>query len=144
MTQDFPKTLRLNLKNPGRPADLLVVPLNQAEKPLEKYRQEFQVPAHWSGVLTVDLTTMPPVSAFRISFPRGQDHYQLAGITFGKDSLNWPWAQKAQLTFYPRSGETRPFSISFDLEALLPGPLKKHQVIVLDDRGSSVLLQLKR
>jgi len=144
MTQDFPKTLRVRLDNPGRRGALVVVPLNQAGEPLEQYRQKLQVPARWSGWLPVDLAAMPSASAFRIIFPRGEDHYQLGGLTFGADSLHWPWAQKARLTFYPRGGETEPFSVSFNPAALLPPSLKGRQVTVLDDRGSSVLLQLQR
>jgi len=142
MTRDFPKTLRVNLKNPGRRGVLIVVPLNQAGEPLEGHRQEAKVPAGWSGWLPVDLKAMPPVSAFRLIFPRGQDDYLLKGITFGTDRLHWPWAQKTQVTFYPRSGETEPFSVSFDPADLLPPSLRGRHITVLDDWGSSVLLQL--
>jgi len=144
MTPDFPKTLRVYLDNTGSRGTLVVVPLNKAGEPLEHYRQKLQVPARWSGWLPVDLAATPSASAFRLIFPRGQDNYQVGGLTFGTDSLHWPWAQKARLTFYPRGGEIEPFSVSFNPTDLLPPSLQERQVSVLDDQGSSVLLQLQR
>lgn len=143
-TRDAPKTLRLNIENPRGRAVLEVVPLNPTGEPLDQHRQVVQIPARWSGWLTVDLTPMPPGSPLRLVFPREQDRYQLGGLTFDENHLSWPWAQKALLTFQPRDGRTEAFTVSFDPANLLPEPLKGRQVSVLDDRGSSVLLQLTR
>jgi len=68
----------------------------------------------------------------------------VGGITFGQDRHYWPWAQKARLTFQPRHDCTGPITVSFDPAALLPEPLKKRRITVLDDRGSSVLLKLQQ
>jgi len=141
---DFPKTLHLNIENPGGPAVLEVVPLNRAGEPLDQYRQVLQVPARWSGRLPVELAAMPSDASLRLVFPREKDLIQLGGLTFGKDRLHWPWAQKALLTFQPRHDCTGPVTVSFDPAALLPEPLQGNQITVLNDRGSSVLLELKR
>ncbi len=142
-TPEVPKSLRLYIDNPRGEAVLEAAPLNQEGEPFEQYRQEVKIPAHHTGWLTVDLSAMPSVSSVRLLFPRGSD-YEVGGITFGQDRHYWPWAQKARLTFQPRHGCTGPITVSFDPAALLPEPLKKRRITVLDDRGSSVLLKLQQ
>ena len=137
-----PETLRLHIDNPRKESVMQVAPLDQAGQPLDRYRQVLKIPAHWSGWLTVDLTAMPSGVPLRLIFPRDGDNFKIAGLTFGEDKLRWPWAQKALLTFQPRYDVTGPITVSFDPRALLPEQLRGRQVTVLDDRGSSVLLEL--
>jgi hypothetical protein len=141
-TKDVPRTLRLHIENPGDESVLEIAPTGQEGKLIDQYRQVLKVPARWSGWLTVDLTAMPPGSPLRLIFPRDADKFQVAGLTFGEDRLRWPWAQKALLTFQPRNDCPGPITVSFDPKALLPEQLWGRQVAVLDDRGSSVLLEL--
>ena len=54
--------------------------------------------------------------------------------------MNWPWAQRARLKLRSRDGDVGEFTISFDPAALLPPPLNKKKIEVIDDSGSSVLL----
>jgi hypothetical protein len=76
---------------------------------------------------------------------RDSDQYLVGGIIFGEDSHHWPWAQKALLTFQPRDDCcTGPITVSFDPAALLPEPVNTRRITVLDDRGSSVLLELQQ
>ena len=143
-TKDVPKTLRLKIDNPRGQALLKVTPLDPDEKTLNQYRQTMKIPAHWSGWLTVDLAAMPPDSTVRLLF-RDNDQYLVGGITFGEDSHHWPWAQKALLTFQPRKDCCDgPLTVSYDPAVLLPKPVNTRQITVLDDRGSSVLLELQR
>jgi hypothetical protein len=142
--KDAPKTLRLQIENPRSQARLEVAPLDQGGKPLTQYRQALKIPAHWSGWLTVDLAATPAGSAVRLMF-RDSDQYLVGGIIFGEDSHHWPWAQKALLTFQPRDDCcTGPITVSFDPAALLPEPVNTRRITVLDDRGSSVLLELQQ
>jgi hypothetical protein len=142
-TRDVPKTLRLNIDNPRREAVLEVAPLNQEGKPLDQYRQVFKIQPRWSGWLEVDLAGMPPDAAIRLIFPRETDKFQIKRINFGEDRHHWPWAQKALVTFHPRDC-AYPIPVSFDPAALLPEQLRGRQITVVDDRGSTVLLELKQ
>jgi hypothetical protein len=143
-TKNVPKTLRLYIDNPRGESVLEIVPLNPGGEPLEKSRQVLEIPGHRSGWLTVDLAAFPADSPVRLIFPRGSDKYLVGAITFGKQALHWPWAQKARLSFQPRNACTGPITVSFDPAALLPAPLKNRRLTVLDDRGSSVLLEFKQ
>jgi len=141
-TKDVSRTLRLRIDNPGGDAVMEIVPLDHEGKPLEQYRQKLQIPERRSGWLSVDLAAMPPYASVRLRFPRDSDKFSLSGLTFGEDRHRWPWAQKALLTFQPRTDATGPVTVSFDPAVLLPPPLRNRQISVLDDRGSSVLLEL--
>lgn len=142
MTGEAPKSLRLYLDNPDGPGVLEAVPLDPQGKPLDQSRQVVGIPARWSGWQTLDLSALPPNAPLRLIFPRESDRYQIGGLTFGEDRLRWPWAQKAVLTFQPRDGD-EPVAVSFDPALLLPKPLRGRGITVLDDRGSSVLLELQ-
>ena len=141
-TKEAPKTLRINIDNPGDESVLEAALVDQEGKPLDRHRQAVKVPARWSGWLSVDLADMPPDGSVRLLFPREADKFKVAALTFGEDRLHWPWAQKALLTFQPRYDTTGPITVSFDPKHLLPEELRARPVTVLDDRGSSVLLEL--
>jgi hypothetical protein len=142
-TRDVPKTLRLKIDNPQGARVIEITPLDQEGKLLDRYRQALNIPAHYSGWLTVDLAKMPAEAPLRLIFPYDSDKLTISGLTFGEDRLRWPWAQKTLLSFQPRHDDTGPITVSFDPAALLPEQLRGRQVTVMDDRGSSVLLGLK-
>jgi hypothetical protein len=142
-TKDVPTTLRLDIDNPQGARVLEIAPLDQEGKPLDRYRQVLNIPAHYSGWFTVDLAKMPPEAPLRLIFPYNSDKLKIGGLTFGVDRLHWPWAQKALLSFQPRHECTGPLTVSFDPAALLPAQLRGRQITVMDDRGSSVLLELQ-
>lgn len=144
MTKDSPKTLRLYIDNPHEEAFLEIVSNHQKGASFDERRQVLKIPARRSGWLTVDLGAMSPNSPIRLIFPRESDKYRIGGLTFGEDRLHWPWAQKALLTFQPRNECNGPVTVSFDPAALLPEQLKGRRITVLDDRGSSVLLELQQ
>jgi hypothetical protein len=143
-TGDAPKTLRLHIENPQGARVMEIVPLDQEGKPMDQYRQALDIPAHHSGWLRVDLAKMPPEAPIRLMFPHDSDKLQISGLTFGKDRLRWPWAQKALVSFQPRNDPNGPITVSFDPAALLPQQLRGRQITVMDDRGSSVLLELQQ
>jgi hypothetical protein len=142
-TKNVPKTLRLDIDNPQGARVMQITPLDQEGKPLDRYRQVLNIPAHYSGWLTVELAEMPAEAPIRLIFPYDSDKLKIGGLTFGEDRLHWPWAQKALLSFQPRRESTGPITVSFDPAALLPEQLRGRQITVLDDRGSSVLLGLQ-
>ncbi len=142
-TRDVPQTLRLDIDNPQGARVMEIVPLDPEGKPLDQYRQGLDIPAHYSGWLTVDLAKMPAEALVRLIFPYDSDKLQISGLAFGEDRLHWPWAQKALLTFQPRNDSYGPITVSFDPAALLPQQLRGRKITVMDDRGSSVLLGLE-
>jgi len=144
MTKDSPKTLRLYIDNPHEEAFLEIVSNHQKGASFDERRQVLKIPARRSGWLTADLGAMSPNSPIRLIFPRESDRYRIGGLTFGEDRLHWPWAQKSLLTFQPRNECNGPVTVSFDPAALLPEQLKGRRITVLDDRGSSVLLELQQ
>lgn len=140
---DFPKLLKIKINNPGGASTIDLIPVSASRTLLSLYKISAAVPARWSGWVTLDLTATPEVKRFRILLPPGSPCYQLSGMIFGEDRLRWPWSQKASLTLMPREGPSE-ITVSFDPAESLPAPLNRRAVSVLDDQGSSVLLQINR
>jgi hypothetical protein len=89
-----------------------------------------------------DLRSIKASKKIRVYFYSAENQFSIAGISFEKDRLNWPWAQKADLYFMFKDVNTGLVKISFNPQKLLPPPLNKKRVSVLDDQGSSVLLRI--
>lgn len=140
---DFPKLLKIKINNPGGASTIDLIPVSASRTLLSLYKISAAVPARWSGWVTLDLTATREVKRFRILLPPGSPCYQLSGMIFGEDRLRWPWSQKASLTLMPREGPSE-ITVSFDPAESLPAPLNRRAVSVLDDQGSSVLLQINR
>lgn len=139
---DFPKVLNIRLENQGEKSVVLLAPLSPKGELLREKHLTTTVPAHWSGWLRLDLTQMPAAQRFRLVFPAGAPDYRLSGLTFGEETHNWPWTQRATMTAKPRDTGSPDITVSFDPRTLLPHPLNQKKISILDDTGSSVLLQL--
>ena len=142
-TGDFPKLLKIKINNPGGPSAVDLIPVAADRTLLQSQKISAPVPAHWSGWISLNLATSPGVNRFRILLPAGTPLYQIQGLVLGEDPRLWPWSQKASLTLMPRAGPSD-ITVSFDPGELLPAPLSTLPITVLDDHGSSVLLQLRR
>ena len=90
----------------------------------------------------MNLDKMPSIEHFRLTFSAADLDYQISGLSFGDDTHNWPWAQKAKLTAKPREPGAPDITVSFDPQKMLPPPLNERKISILDDSGSSVLFQL--
>jgi hypothetical protein len=75
-------------------------------------------------------------------FPRTDTQLCISAVVFGNDKNHWPWTQKALISFMPKTECTDPITVSFDPADLVPSPLNKKQIRILDDGGSSVLLKI--
>jgi hypothetical protein len=140
---DFPTVLKIQVDNPGEKSALLLEPLSPQGEPHRQPLLETAIPAHWSGWLRLDLGQVgAPPPRFRLLFPAASPDYQISGLAFGDETLNWPWAQRATLTAKPREPAAPAITVSFDARTLLPPPLNQKKLRVLNDTGSSVLLQL--
>jgi hypothetical protein len=139
---DFPKVLKLRINNPGENSSLILTAISPQGELLRPGQLSTPISAHWSGWLELDLSRLPPARRFRLIFPAGGPYYQISGLVFGEAAHNWPWAQRATLRAKPREGGGEEITVSFDTRKMLPPPLNQKKISVLDDSGSSVLLQL--
>ncbi len=140
---DFGKVLNIIVANKGQQSKIILTPLSAQGELLQQQQIVGTIPAHWSGWLRLNLDKMPSVQHFRLTFPAGEPDYKISGLSFGDDTHNWPWAQKAKLTAKLREPGAPDITVSFDPEKLLPSPLNHRKISILDDSGSSVLFQLQ-
>ncbi|MBI5568831.1 MAG: hypothetical protein HY914_02705 [Desulfomonile tiedjei] len=140
---DFPRVLRLFVKSEGGPAEVEVVPIDQWGRFLRGDSRTATVPAGSSGWLDFDISAAREATRFRIVRARGSRKFGIGGITFGRDRLLWPWAQKAELAVAQKSGDGKAVTVRFDASRMLPFPLNSRHVTVLDDHGSSVLMKVE-
>ena len=138
---DYP-SLKVLIHNPGGAAQLTI----SGDYDIKRFQSEeaarVEIPPNWSGWL--ELTPRKPSTEgrFRIGLPSGEPKFLIAGIKFGEEKLHWPWKQRAEITFMPKTGSNNPISISFDPRKLLPPPLNQKNIKVLNDDGSSVLVEI--
>ena len=140
------RRFRLHVKNPGSASTLEVVPLARDGDPLAASAVKLAIKANRTNWIDLDFTSVPEVNRFRLVFPQGWSRdYGIDAIVFDPETkLHWPWNQKAALIFMPRDCCAGPIRVSFDPGNLLPEPLRQRKITVLDDCGSSVLLEIDR
>ena len=134
--------IRLLVKNTGPAVPLTVLPLGQSGNPEDATAATTTVPNHYSGWIDLPCPGTRETTKFRIVMPARGSGLAVGGVSFDNGPLHWPWSQKAELTFMPMNTAQRPLSVSFDPARLLPEPLTKKDITVLDDSGSTVLLEL--
>jgi hypothetical protein len=139
---DLPGTLRMLVHNTGESSFARLIPIDRFGTPLTALQSEVTVSAGLSDWIEWDVRQVPQEARFRIVFPKALSAFRVGGLVFGSDELHWPWAQKAVVTFAPRDAAPGPIVLSFDPATLLPPPLNGKDVRVLNDTGSSVLLEV--
>ena len=139
---DFPKILNIEILNPKENSTLTLVPVSSQGELLRQPQIVTSIPAHWSGWLRLDLAQMSTAHRFRLIFPAAGPNYQISGLVFGDEAYHWPWTQQATLRAKPRESGAPEISVSFDPHKILPPPLNRRKISVLNDSGSSVLFQL--
>jgi hypothetical protein len=137
-----PETLRIKIDNPGKASSISVTPVGKGAGKGKKVGILRKIPEKWHGWMEFDLTRMRASKKVRLNFPRGEEHFSIGGVVFGKDPLNWPWTQKADMSFMFKNADTGLVRISFDPSRILPSPLSRKRISVLDDQGSSVLFRI--
>ena len=142
--RDFPRVLRLYVKSEGDSAEIEVVPLDRCGKLLRGASATATVPGGSSGWIDLDISGAREATRFRIARVGGSSKFGIGGITFGRDRLMWPWAQKAELAVAQHDDGSNPVVVRFDPSGMVPFPLNGRRVTVLDDHGSSVLLEIER
>jgi hypothetical protein len=142
--KDYPLKLSLRLTNPGKQSSVSVMPLNECGIPLMNSRIREVVHAKWSGWVELELPNDSKAHSYRIVLPAGEPKFAVSAIVFGDDARHWPWAQKADVMFMPRKDCSGPITVSFDPAKLLPPPVNRNEISVLNDEGSSVLFGIRQ
>jgi hypothetical protein len=140
--KSIPQHLRIWINNPGKTSSLVITPRGKARKSDKKGRIKKKIPEQWSGWMEFDLRSIQPSKKIRVYFYPAENEFSIAGISFENHRLNWPWAQKADLYFMFKDVNTGLVKISFNPQKLLPPPLNKKRISVIDDQGSSVLFRI--
>ncbi len=139
---EFPRRIKLMVHNPGKPSRLEVVPVDGKGLPRADDRLQETIQGNWAGPVELNLAKLADAVRFRIVFPRTDTRLRISAIVFGDDDNHWPWAQKALMSFMPKTECTDPITVSFDPADLLPSQLRTRTITVLNDEGSSVLLKI--
>jgi hypothetical protein len=163
-----PESMSVMIENPGTACTMRVSSVNDSGVPLEHPTVVLKIPErsgvsasnefkgtpdlglttdrHHSTATTfkIDLARMRPASRLRLSFPAWNSRARIVGIRFDNSRLNWPWGQKARLIVADDSWRVGITTYSFDPARILPKPLRHNKVKVLNDCGSSVLLEIAR
>lgn len=140
--RDIPDRLRILIKNKGARTKMEMIPIGPDGHLITRARVEVPIPAERSGWISLDLSKAPGARRFRIMPPKGAHRILIGGIVFGDDPLHWPWAQKAELIVQPKDSSSSPIVLSFDPAKILPEPVNRRKITVLDDKGSSVLFKI--
>ncbi|MFH1138407.1 MAG: hypothetical protein V1816_20220 [Pseudomonadota bacterium] len=133
------RALHLLIKNPGQAVSLSLYPVNEDGRPLVEKKLVHSLPANADGWIKVDLAPLGEFKKLRLSC---DGKLKIGGLTLDESGLNWPWLSRADLVLKSRDPRTGRISVSFDPARLLPPPLDQRAIKVLDDHGSSVLLEL--
>lgn len=108
-----------------------------------KRQTTVEIPAGCSDWIRVSTKGWGAGGRRRLECPPGVSDCALEGVRFRDGPERWPWTDRGVLTFQPRDGGL-PVQVDFDPANLLPPALKKRNVSILDDTGSTVLLRLGR
>ena len=137
-----PQKIKIALSNRGKASRLRIIPMSTKGELLTAAEVKLPIPEQWEGEKEVDFSAVPDFGGFRLSFPPIERPYAIEKLAFGDDEHRWPWRYKTSLTFQPSEAGSDPITIAFDAAAMLPEPLKRRNITVLDDCGSSVLLKI--
>jgi hypothetical protein len=94
------------------------------------------------SLVNISLTSIRPATRLRIKFPVEDSRARIVGLRFDESQLNWPWEHRSRFTLADKSWDVDSIMFSFDPTKLLPARLQNRVVRVIDDCGSSVLLEI--
>jgi hypothetical protein len=161
-----PHTMTVFVNNSGCSCAMLVSPINESGQPSEERTISFNVPARsdqrycaeFEGTpdlgprtgrkgqdtksFKIDLRSIPALR-FRLRFPTWNSQATIVGLHFDDSQLNWPWDSKGRLIIPDPAREAGTMVFSFDPEKIIPTTLRERSVTVVNDSGSSVLLELQ-
>jgi hypothetical protein len=133
-------SLRVHLVNRGGETSLRMTPISEDDVPLDAEIVSMKIPRGWSGWVSLPSGVSGKTKRFRLSVGGA---VLLKGVTFGDSKLNWPWEQRATLSFQGH-GQGSSQSIRFDPDELFPVRGWPVSARILSDSGSTVLAELMR
>ncbi len=137
-----PGRLRVLAKASSPTAEMTLSESTPAGAPLSQASQTVRLSSPGWAWVELDIPPLLQHQPLRLTLPGGRAELLIGGIVFDDSPLHWPWEQKTEMTLHAKSPETGEVKLDFDPAGLLPKPLTARGVRVLDDRGSSVLLEL--
>jgi hypothetical protein len=161
-----PKSMTLVVDNSGSTCSMIVSPIGSSGQPSEQRTISLDIPARWeqqvsynfegtpnlgprtdydrrnAAILTIDISSMQPAAGLRLGFPTWNSRVRIVGLRFDDSKLNWPWEHKARVIVPDSSCQGGVMAFSFDPAQILPKTLRNNSVRVIDDCGSSVLLEI--
>jgi hypothetical protein len=162
-----PRSMTLVVDNPGSECSISISPIEASGQPFENRTSSLDVPArpvqqaslNFDGtpnlgpktdreyrnatVLQVDVAAMQPATGARLTFSR-HSRARIVALRFDGSELNWPWDHKARLVITDNSCQGGVMVFSFDPAKILPETVQYESLKVLNDCGSSVLLEIMR
>ena len=165
----FPGILHLTVDNSGTDCSVRVIGVGESGEPISGLETIYriggevrdQIPNEYEGTanamgrllerhrrsVRIDVDLQPfagRVKRLRLVFSGWKTTARLAGLSFDHSRLNWPWDRKARLTLMHRKWEVGQMTFAFDPAGMLPDPVNRRDIKVLDDCGGSVLFQIGR
>ncbi len=162
-----PRLMKVIIDNPGDECVMRVSPFDGSGQPSEHRTISLKIPKRvgqqvsWEfegtpdlketighkdtrpETLTIDLASIQAASKLRLSFPIWNSRARILSLTFDDSRLNWPWEHKARLLITGKSWDIGTMRFSFDPAKMLPESLQHYSARVIDDCGSSVLLEIQ-
>lgn len=161
-----PNSMTVLVNNPGDECSMQVVPVDNSGVLMEDRSITLKIPRRvgqgpsWEfegilkleeltrdknrniALLNISLTSIRPATRLRIKFPVEESRARIVGLRFDESQLNWPWEHRSRFTLADKSWDVDSIMFSFDPTKLLPARLQNRVVRVIDDCGSSVLLEI--
>lgn len=161
-----PRSMTLVVDNSGSTCSMSVSPIGPSGQPSEQRTISLDIPARWgqqvsynfegtpnlgprtdydrrnAAILTIDISSMQPAAGLRLGFPTWNSRVRIVGLRFDDSKLNWPWDHRARVIVPDSSCQGGVMTFSFDPAQILPKTLRNNSVRVIDDCGSSVLLEI--
>ncbi len=165
----FPRRLRLTFNNPETECRFQLIPIGESDEPLTDLgitkiipgRAVDRIKAEYEGAsgrmgrvfgktrkltrIDVDLESFAGrARRLRLILTDWKPTARLAGVSFDDSPLHWPWDHRARLIFMHKEWEVGKLIFSFDPALILPDPVNRKEIKVLNDCGGSVLFQIGR
>jgi hypothetical protein len=139
-TQSVESTLCVFVHNSGNATRFQVMLVDAEGRQISGTSRSIDIPAQSKKWINTDLLPTPGTSV-RIDFPPKTD-FSIAGLNFGASGTMWPWASTSSIRLISK-GSGSSMGIRFDPREIVPASLAERDLVVVDDRGCSVLLEIR-
>ncbi len=138
--QSVENTLHVFVHNSGNASRFQAMLVDAEGRQISGTSRSIEIPAQSKKWINTELLPTPGTSV-RIDFPPRTD-FSIAGLNFETSGTMWPWATKSSMRLISK-GSGSSVGIRFDAREIVPDSLAGRDPVVLDDRGCSVLLDIR-